>query len=113
MKPTSVVLASWARQSRSSASSKKRRNKRLTGVGAHVGAMFPIRPDVLWALDFQFDTTTDGHTVKMLAHLRGRPPAFVRFDNGPEFIAHTVADWCRFTGHTSWEIADWAGTSEA
>lgn len=23
-------------------------------------------------------------------------PAYVRFDNGPEFIAHAVADWCRF-----------------
>jgi len=22
----------------------------------------------------------------------------VRFDNGPEFIAHAVADWCRFNG---------------
>lgn len=24
------------------------------------------------------------------------PPASVRFDNGPEFIAHAVADWARF-----------------
>ncbi len=23
-------------------------------------------------------------------------PGFVRCDNGPEFIAHAVADWCRF-----------------
>ena len=23
-------------------------------------------------------------------------PGFVRFDNGPEFVAHAVADWCRF-----------------
>ena len=30
-----------------------------------------------------------------LAAQRGAP-AFVRFDNGPEFIAHAVADWCRF-----------------
>ena len=22
----------------------------------------------------------------------------MRFDNGPEFIAHAVADWCRFNG---------------
>ena len=44
----------------------KRRKKRLIGIGAHVGAMCPIRPDALWALDFQFDTTTDGRTVKML-----------------------------------------------
>jgi putative transposase len=25
-------------------------------------------------------------------------PAYVRFDNGPEFIAHALADWCRFNG---------------
>ncbi|GFG90925.1 integrase core domain-containing protein [Mycobacterium bourgelatii] len=25
-------------------------------------------------------------------------PAYVRFDNGPEFIAHAVNDWCRFNG---------------
>jgi putative transposase len=29
---------------------------------------------------------------------RGRAPAFVRFDNGPEFVAHAVDDWCRFNG---------------
>lgn len=27
---------------------------------------------------------------------RGCPPAFVRFENGPEFVARAVADWCRF-----------------
>ena len=105
----------------------KKRKKRLTGIGAHVGAMCPIRPNALWALDFQFDTTVDGRTLKMLnvideftrealaievdrnidaddvvnvldrlARQRGSAPAFVRFDNGPEFIAIAVADWCRF-----------------
>jgi len=44
----------------------KKRKKRLTGVGAHVGAMCPIRPNVLWALDFQFDTLANGRTLKML-----------------------------------------------
>lgn len=86
-----------------------------------------IAPNALWALDFQFDVTADGRTLKMLnvideftrealaievdrsidadavvavldrlAILRGGAPAFLRFDNGPEFIAHAVADWCRF-----------------
>ena len=107
----------------------KRRKKRLSGVGVHVGAMCPIRPNVLWALDFQFDTLADGRTIKMLnvideftrealaievdrsidadhvvavlerlAAQRGSAPVYVRFDNGPEFVAHAVADWCRFTG---------------
>ena len=105
----------------------KRRKKRLTGVGVHVGAMCPIRPNVLWAMDFQFDTTVDGRTLKLLNIIdeftreclaididrsidadqvvavldrlvieRGGPPVYVRFDNGPEFVAHAVADWCRF-----------------
>ncbi len=105
----------------------RRRKKRLSGVGAHVGAMCPIRPNVLWAMDFQFDTLADGRTIKMLNVIdeftreclaievdrsidadhvvtvldrlvveRGVAPVYVRFDNGPEFVAHAVADWCRF-----------------
>ncbi len=105
----------------------RRRKKRMTGAGTHIGAMSPIRPDALWALDFQFDRTIGGRQVKMLnvideytreclaivvdhsigadrvvatlerlAVERGRPPGFVRFDNGPEFVAWAVADWCRF-----------------
>ena len=31
-----------------------------------VGAMCPIRPNVVWALDFQFDQTADGRTLKLL-----------------------------------------------
>ncbi len=105
----------------------KRRKKRLTGVGARVGAMSLIAPNALWAMDFQFDTTADGRTIKLLNIIdeftrealatephrsidadhvvavldrlcveRGGPPAFVRFDNGPEFVAYAIADWCRF-----------------
>lgn len=44
----------------------RRRKKRLTGIGTHVGAMCPIVPNALWALDFQFDTTDDGRTLKLL-----------------------------------------------
>ena len=103
----------------------RRRKKRLTGIGVAVGAMSPIRPNVIWAMDFQFDTTADGRTMKMLnvideftaKHSRSRlivastptassmswiawpshgAPHYVRFDNGPEFVAHAVSDWCRF-----------------
>ena len=28
-------------------------------------------------------------------------PAYVRFDNGPEFVAHAVNDWCRFNSAAS------------
>ncbi len=88
--------------------------------------MCPIAPDVIWAMDFQFDQTADGRTIKLLniideftrevlaicvdrsidadhvvrvlEHLAAtrRAPRFVRFDNGPEFVARAVSDWCRF-----------------
>ncbi len=100
--------------------------ERLTGIGVAVGAMSPIRPHVIWAMDFQFDTTADGRTLKMLnvideftrealaievdrsidadgvvdvldrLALQHGAPHYVRFDNGPEFVAHAVSDWCRF-----------------
>ncbi len=104
----------------------RRKKKRLTGIGVAVGAMSPIRPNVIWAMDFQFDTTADGRTVKMLnvideftrealvinvdrcidadgvvavldrLALQRGAPTDVRFDNGPEFVAQAVNDWCRF-----------------
>jgi putative transposase len=91
----------------------RRKKKRLTGIGVAVGAMSPIRPNVIWAMDFQFDTTADGRTMKMLNVIdeftrealaigvdRGidadgvvdvldrlaiehGAPHYVRFDNGP------------------------------
>jgi putative transposase len=104
----------------------KKRKQPPRGLGAMVGAMSPIRPNVLWALDFQFDQTSNGRTLKLLnvideftrecpaivvahsidadgvvtcleriAAVRGAP-VYLRFDNGPEFIANAVADWCRF-----------------
>ena len=109
----------------------RRKKKRLTGIGVAVGAMSPIRPNVIWAMDFQFDTTADGRTLKMLnvideftrealainvdraidadgvvavldrLALQLGAPAYVRFDNGPEFLAHAVNDWCRFNSAAS------------
>ncbi len=106
----------------------RKRKKPHRGIGANVGAMCLIAPNALWALDFQFDTTADNRTIKLLnvvdeftrecpeilvqrsidadqvvatldrlACERGAP-AFLRFDNGPEFVALAVADWCRFNG---------------
>ena len=36
-------------------------------------------------------------TLETLVLRRGTP-AFIRSDNGPEFVAHAIADWCRFRG---------------
>jgi putative transposase len=104
----------------------RKRKKPMRGIGTAVGAMCPIVPNALWALDFQFDTTVDGRMLKLLnivdEYTRESPavvvaraidadrvvatldrlvldrgaPAYLRFDNGPEFIARAVADWCRF-----------------
>ena len=101
------------------------------GIGVQVGAFCPVRPNVVWAMDFQFDQTDDAKVLKLLNVIdeftreclaivvsrsidadgvvacldelvakRGAP-AYVRFDNGPEFIAHAISDWCRFSGADS------------
>jgi putative transposase len=106
------------------------RNKKrpLRGIGVPVGAMCPIRPNVVWAMDFQFDQTTDGRMLKLLNVVteftreclaidvdrsidadgvvacldrlaaERGAPVYLRFDHGPEFVAYAVADWCRFNG---------------
>jgi putative transposase len=106
----------------------RKRKKPHRGVGTAVGAMCPIAPNALWALDFQFDTTVDGRTLKLLNivdeytrealamdverninadHVVATLdriaavhgyPAYVRFDHGPEFCAYAVADWCKQSG---------------
>lgn len=106
----------------------RKKKKRLTGIGVQVGAMRPIAPNVIWAMDFQFDQTSNLRTIKMLniideftrecpaidvarsitaddvvdrleqlAKERGAP-CYLRMDNGPEFVAHALVDWCRFNG---------------
>ena len=98
---------------------RKRRTQRLKGYP--VQAAYPGH---VWSWDFIMDRTTDGRAVKMLtmvdeytrqcllihparsitsgqvldtlqrlADLKGAP-AFIRSDNGSEFIAHIIQDWC-------------------
>lgn len=104
----------------------RKRKRPLRGIGLAVGAFSPIRPNVVWALDFQFDQTTDARMLKLLNVIdeftreclaidvdrsinadgvvrcldrlaaERGVPAYVRFDHGPEFITYAVADWCRF-----------------
>ena len=42
---------------------KRKKPHRGTGV---IGAFCPIRPNVLWAMDFQFDQTSGGRNLKLL-----------------------------------------------
>jgi transposase InsO family protein len=44
----------------------KRKKKAPLGIGVQVGAFCPIRPNVVWAIDFQYDQTEDAKTLKLL-----------------------------------------------
>ena len=91
-----------------------RKRKRASRGPVVVGAFCPVRPNVLWAKDFQFDQTADGRNLKLLniideltrealstdverpitadmlvANLerfinRKGTPKYLRFNNGPE-----------------------------
>jgi len=106
----------------------RRCRKRRTGRSTEPGGKLrrAVRPNEVWAIDFQFDVTADGRQIKLanivdeftreaLAMRVGRTcdadqlvnlldaiasergaPAFIRCDNGPELIAAALRDWCRF-----------------
>jgi len=106
----------------------RKRKKPLRGLGVHVGTMSPIGPNAIWAMDFQFDETRNGKQLKFLniqdiftweclAVKTERSitaddvtdlldqlvaehgvPAHLRCDDGPEFAAFAIRDWCRFNG---------------
>jgi len=104
----------------------RRRKKRLTGIGGRcgrdvtdsserdLGDGLSVRHDRRWphhqdaqrdrrvhreALAIEVDRGIDADGVvdvlDRLALTHGAPH-YVRFDNGPEFVAHAVSDWCRF-----------------
>jgi Integrase core domain len=100
----------------------RRRRKRL-GASTTPNPPTADAPNVLWAVDFQFDATTDGRPIKVVSivdeHTReclgglverniiGRHlideldrlagdrgyPAVLRCDNGPELACAAIADW--------------------
>lgn len=43
----------------------RKRKRPLRGIGVKVGAFCPIAPNVVWAMDFQFDQTEDARTLKL------------------------------------------------
>jgi putative transposase len=109
--------------------SRRRKRQRLGQSSTPADRLHAQRPDHVWALDYQFDVTATGRTIKILhvvdeftresladlvdhsidadatvacldkiVGARGRYPAFIRCDNGPELTANILRDWCRFAG---------------
>ena len=104
---------------------KTRKRRRLPGAPKQ--RLRASRPNEVWAIDFQFDETSDRRRIKLcnvvdeftreaLAIRVGRSctaedvveviaglvtergtPAYLRSDNGPEFIAWALRDYCRMT----------------
>ena len=59
--------------------------------------MSPIRPNVIWAMDFQFDTTADGRTLKMLNVIDEFTREALAIDRRPAASTPT-ASWPSWTG---------------
>jgi putative transposase len=108
-----------------------RKQKRARPAEGSVRRHKAEHPHQLWSMDFQFDATADGRQLKFLnvidEHSRlclairvGRrckangvvavleeltslypPPAFIRSDIGPEFIAHALKRWIEASGTTT------------
>ena len=108
-----------------------RKRKRARPADGSVRRHRAEHPHQVWAMDFQFDATADGRRLKFLnvidEHSRlclairvGRrcktkdvvavleelttlypSPMFIRSDNGPEFIAQALRDWCEASTTTS------------
>ena len=107
---------------------RKRKRYRVGTSDTPADRLSAAHPDHVWALDFQFDVTSQGRTIKIL-HVTDEftresladvvdysidadatvatldkiagfrgAPSFVRMDNGPELTANALRDWCRFTG---------------
>jgi putative transposase len=69
-----------------------RRLKLLNVVDEHTREALTI------AVNRRIDADATVAVLDRLVAERGRPPRFVRMDNGPELTANALRDWCRFTG---------------
>lgn len=108
-----------------------RKRRRLGGSRAPAERLRAEYPGHVWALDFQFDQTAEGGTLKLLnvvdeftrealeMHVdrsitadetvgvleriaaERGAPRFIRCDNGSELTAHALRDWCRFAATTT------------
>ena len=106
---------------------KKRKRARLGQSTNPSDRLSAARPNHVWALDFQFDQTSDARVLKYLnitdefsrqalaieveRSMSGDDivtilealinvhvaPEFVRMDNSTEMTSNTVADWCRLS----------------
>ncbi len=106
---------------------RRHKRQRLGISSTPADRLSATHPNHVWALDYQFDVTSLGRTLKIL-HVTDEftreslcdlvassidadrtvevldqlvfergAPEFIRMDNGPELTAHTLRDWCRFT----------------
>jgi putative transposase len=108
-----------------------RKRKRARLADGSVRRHRAEHPHQVWAIDTQFDATADGRRLKFLNVIdeHSRPclairvcrrckardmatvveeltsvypaPTFIRSDNGPEFIAQALRDWCEASTTTS------------
>jgi putative transposase len=106
----------------------RRKRRRVGESTTPADRLQALRPDHVWALDYQFDVTATGRVIKILHVVdefsresladvvdsidadatvaaldkivgrRGTFPTFIRCDNGPELTANALRDWCRFGG---------------
>ncbi len=111
-----------------------RRRKRSRPPGGQRERLRAEYPHHVWAINFQFDQTIDGRTLKFfnvideysrlcLASRVGRrcrapdvidaieellnlytPPAYLRMDNSSEFIATALQEWCTGSGCSTADI---------
>ena len=83
-----------------------RKRKRSRPAGGSKELLRSEYPHHVWAIDFQFDQAMNGRrcksvdvidTIEELLKLYP-PPTHLRMDNGPEFIAHALQEWCTGSG---------------